>query len=120
MSAFTISYASTYVLAIVWKLNLFVYILMVFILSFLFGAVILNLSRVLIYATISIVLGMLLAIWLISTPPMFAGESAASVEFSTLSALVLVAKLFLVNIVFVIMGTTIGCFLSETLSEFEA
>jgi len=120
--ALSLDYMGAYIMAVLWKwpiegMTLFVYILIVLIVSFLFGIYFVDLRKSVIYTAVSIVIGMFLAIALMSAPPMILASEYMSIDAAISMAVTLISKLLLVGVTFAFVGTIAGCIVADMLAE---
>jgi presenilin-like A22 family membrane protease len=125
MLALSVNYAGAYILAIIWnwpspETELYVHLVALFIVSFLFGALIVNIQRTLIYTIVSIVIGMALAAFFVSLPSVMLGEAYEAVDLSLTVALAVLSRLFVVGAMFQLIGPLFGCFLGDLLFQEES
>lgn len=108
--ALNANYVGAYVLTIVWKLDPLYYALIVLVSSFLFGAVVVDLTKSTVYTSVSIFLGAALATGLLSAPSLIFAES----ETLTIVLTILVRYL-LISLIVSIFGMLIGCIVGDML-----
>lgn len=128
MMALGANYAAVCVIAFVWGPDAFarvggahsellIYILILFIVSLLFGALIIDMKKTLFYTIGSIVIGIALATAIISAPSVMSPGDIILLDFSITVALATVSRLFVVGITFMIVGAILGSFVGDMVSE---
>lgn len=122
MLALGINYAGAYVVAIVWnwptlETELYIHLAALFLAGFLFGMLVVNLQRALIYTIVAIVIGMALAVVFVSLPSFMLGEAYEAIDLSFTVALATVSRLFVVGVVFQLIAPFFGCFLGDVLFQ---
>lgn len=111
--ASSLNYAAANLLIIIWRIELFYYLPMVFMLSVMIGALILSVSKSIICAYSSMIGGLIIASTIFLAPYVIFAEDvvrfniAATVLFSFLS------KVFLVSVVLYFLGAILGCILGR-------
>lgn len=122
MLALGINYAGAYVVAIVWnwptpETELYIHLVALFFAGFLFGTLIVNLQRTLIYTMVASVIGMALAVLFVSLPSLMLGEAYEAIDLSFTVALATISRLFVVGVMFQLIGPLFGCFLGDVLFQ---
>jgi len=120
MIALGVNYATAYVTAFVWQTggpDLIIHILMMFVVSLLFGALMVDIQKTVLYTAGSIAIGISIATALIVAPPAMLTQNIELLSFDIALALHFVARLFIVGITFIIIGVIVGCFVGDALSE---
>jgi hypothetical protein len=116
-----LNYASAYVIAFVWNFpdpdsELILHIFTVFIVSLLFGALIVDIRKALLYALGAIPLGVAIATTLISAPSIMLAENIALVDTSVTVALTAIVRIFIIGVTFQIIGIFVGCLFGDSVS----
>lgn len=121
MLVLSIDLAAAFVFAFVWgpgpfarvygaESSLLVYVLMSFVPSLLFGALVIDMRKILFYAIASIVIGAVVAIAIISIPSMMIGELLDTTLTVAISS---VARFLIIGVSFIIVGIMIGSFAGD-------
>ncbi|HKZ93453.1 MAG TPA: hypothetical protein VJ249_02575 [Candidatus Bathyarchaeia archaeon] len=123
MLALGVNYAGAWVIAFIWNWpdpdsELYVHLLVMLVVSLLFGSLIVDIKRTLFYTIGSIIMGIGLATILIAMPAILA-ESAGGIDASVSVALSAISKLFVVSVPFLMIGVFAGCFVGDAFSEIE-
>lgn len=129
MFALGANIAATYVITFVWsptasytftfgleQMHLFIHLIVIFVTSFLFGAIMGDIGKTFVYTIGSTAIGALLAIALITAPTIMLTEYAAFMDTTMTVAVVAVARLFIVGATFLILGAIIGSLTGDTLA----
>jgi hypothetical protein len=127
MLALSIDLAAAFVFAFVWgpgayaraygsEIGLIVYVLMSFFPSLLFGAVVIDIRKILLYAIGSIIIGAVVAIVVIAAPSMMVGEGVALVDTTITVAIASVARYLLIGTTFIILGMIVGGFAGDRIA----
>lgn len=124
MVALGINYATAYMIAFVWDWptpdsELLIHILLIFIFSFLFGAIIVNMKKTFFYTFGAVAIGMASATAVISAPSLILTGNIELVDLDITLAVTSVSRIFLVGITFVIVAVIAGCFVGGAVSERE-
>lgn len=120
MIALGIDYAAAYVTAYVWHASgseLIIHILIIFVFSLLYGALIIDLEKTIFYTMGSIVIGASLAIVAIVAPSLTLTGNIELLNFEITVALHFVGRFLIIGITFIIVGAIIGCFVGDAMSE---
>jgi hypothetical protein len=131
--AFGVNLAAAYVIGFVWtpfinvetgvpvgfdfgpeQAYLFLHVALVFLLSFLFGAIIADTTKTLVYTIVAAAIGVILATAIITAPAIIYAES---VDTTMTVALVAVVKFLIVGVVFQGLGAILGSFLGNSLAN---
>lgn len=131
--AFGVNLAAAYVIAFVWtpapasspggfsfgieQMYLFLHIAIIFSASFTFGTVIADISKTLIYTIVAAAIGATLAIAAITAPTIILTEYAMFMDTTMTVALVTIARFFIVGATFLVLGSIIGSFVGDSLSN---
>ena len=129
--AFGVNLAAAYVIAFVWtpvssnvgfsfgpeQMYLFLHLAIVFLASFLFGTVIADIAKTLIYTIVAVAMGAILAIAIITAPTIILTEYAMFMDTTMTVALVTVARFFIIGATFLILGAIIGSFFGDSLAD---
>jgi hypothetical protein len=107
------NYAAANLLIIIWKVELFQYLLTIFILSVIVGTVVSNLYKSIIISFVTMVGGLLIASIIFMAPYIIFAESTTRVNYAMIVFFSFLAKVFLISVALYFMGTTLGCFLSQ-------
>jgi len=110
-----INYAFAYVLRIVWDANLYFFVLIVLIFGFLFGLVMMDIERTIIYNGISLLLGAIIGSVLIISPTIIFGESLTTVNLAILTTTQAVSVHLLFSLALGFLGAIVGSVLGENL-----
>lgn len=131
-AAFGVNLAAAYVISFVWTPNvyahsgydfgpeqvyLFVHVAVVFISSFLFGTIIADITKTLIYTIVAVTIGGILAIAVITAPAIIFTEYAAYVDTTVTVAVVTVVKFLVLGATFLVLGAIIGSFFGNSLAN---
>lgn len=113
--ALSIDYAAIYVLAFIWNLDILYYMLIILVLSLLFGAVVVDLKKTIIYMSVALLFGTFISVGVLSVPSLSLGEG----ETITL-ILAYISRYFLLSLFPSIPGIILGCFVGDAiLSKIE-
>lgn len=130
--AFGVNLAAAYVIGFVWTPNayahsgydfgpeqiyLFVYVALVLLSSFLFGTIIADITKTLIYTIVATVIGAILATAIITSPAIISVEYSMFVDTTMTVALVSVAKFLILGATFLVLGAIIGSFFGNSLAN---
>ena len=115
--ASSFNYASISLLVIVWKLDLLYYLPMVFIISCMIGAVVVDITRSIIYTYTCMVIGHTIAIAIFLFPYIVFAASVQRTNAAIMVVLNILVKVFLVSAIVYFFGAILGCFLGEKLLE---
>lgn len=131
--AFGVNLGAAYVIAFVWtpapassaggfsfgieQMYLFLHIAIIFSASFTFGTVIADISKTLIYTIVAAAIGATLAIAAITAPTIILTEYAMFMDTTMTVALVTIARFFIVGATFLVLGSIIGSFVGDSLSN---
>lgn len=111
--------AAAYVTGFIWdptsEWQLLIHLVIVFLVSLLFGALVADMKKTLFHLIASIILGVSLAIFIITSPALIFATNAALVDATLTVALVGVARLFMVGVTFIMLGAFAGNFVGEML-----
>lgn len=117
----SVGIAATYFTAFVWgttsDVQLIVHLATIFIISLLFGTILIDTRKALLYAIGSIAMGGALAIAIITVPSLILSEAVELVDTTVTVALVAVARLFLLGVTFLVLGVMVGSFVGDALIE---
>lgn len=113
--ASSINYAFAYVLRIIWGVEIYYFILLVFIFAVLFGVVAANMERTIIITAISLLLGAVIGFALIISPTLVFGESITVVNVATMTTIQAISTHLLFSLVVGFFGAILGFFLGERL-----
>lgn len=111
--ASSLNYAAANLLVIIWGFELHYYLLAVFIISLLIGALALNIQKSIIIAYSSMFGGLLIASAIYFAPYAIFAESNVRINLSATVLFSFLAKIFLVSAVLYFLGAILGCFLGE-------
>ena len=129
MVAFGLNLAAAYVIAFVWtptssasgfsfgieQMYLFLHIAIIFFTSFLFGTLTHDIAKTLIHTIGAVVIGVVLAIAIITSPTIIFSEYSSFMDTTMTVAVVTVARFFIVGATFLVIGTMIGTFFGGSL-----
>lgn len=123
MAALGVIYAAAWITAFIWNWptadsELTVHIVVMLVTSLMFGALIVDMKKTLMYSVGSMVIGIMLASVVIAMPALIA-EGPKEIEASFTVALSTISKLFIVSISFLIIGLFIGCFVGDAITGIE-
>jgi len=121
MIACGFNFSAAYINAIIWNWpnpdsELYVYILSLFFVSLLFGAIIVDITKSIYYTLGSAAISILLAAAMIAAPSAISGGGATAVDVSLTVALASVLRLFIIGVSFIVFGMLIGCFVGDAIS----
>ena len=115
----SLNLAAAYVTAFIWgstsDTQLFVHLGVVFAASLLFGATLADTRKALLYAIGSIIVGLALAVAMISIPALILAESVELVDTTVTVAVIAVTRLFIIGITFLFLGVIIGSFVGDAI-----
>lgn len=119
MVALGVNYAGAFIITSIWNYptadsKLLLHISIVFAVSILFGAIIVDLKKALLYTIGSIVVGLVLATTIMASPSIVV-EGIEFLDASVSLALIAVSRLLVVGVTFVFLGIIIGCFVGEAI-----
>lgn len=98
------------------QMYLFLHVAVVFLISFLFGTSIADITKTLIYTIVAVALGAILAIAIITVPTIVSPEYAMFVDTTMTVALVTVVKFIILGATFLVLGAIIGSFFGNSLT----
>lgn len=121
MLVLSIDFAAAFVFAFVWgpgayarvygaESSLIVYAFMILVPSMLFGTLVIDIRKILLYAIASTVIGALVAIVIISVPSMMAGEL---IDTTITVAISSVGRFLIIGISIIILGIVVGSFAGD-------
>jgi len=121
--ASSINYTSVTLLNSIWRLELYVLIPMLFIVTFLMGLITIDTKKALVYAISGIFFGTALATAVMVAPAILLGEGGSIVDSALNTALNAVSKFLIfsvvVSIISALMGSVVGE-LVEPITDFQA
>ena len=94
---------------------LFLHIAIIFFTSFLFGTLTHDIAKTLIHTIGAVVIGVVLAIAIITSPTIIFSEYSSFMDTTMTVAVVTIARLFIVGATFLVIGTMIGTFFGGSL-----
>lgn len=106
------SQAASYLAVVIFKLQLFYYMLIVFAFTFLFSIYLENLSKALFYAIASTITGLIISLIVVIIPPLIFQDTFL-IDLTVNLYLGLEVKLLLFNIVICLISSIIGGMISE-------
>ena len=107
--------ACTFILSIIWSIDILGFIILIFLISFAFGAVIANLAKTVAYNLVAIFAGTALAVALVALPQIMFAETE-----SIMLVLGTIGRLLLVGMIVYFVGALLGSFLVEMrIEKFE-
>lgn len=123
MLALSVNYASAWVAAMIWNWpnpdsELIVHIIIMLVISLLFGAIITDMKKAIFYSIGAVAIGIVIATVIIAMPALIA-EGPGGIEVSFTVALSTISKLFVVSVTFLILGVFAGCFIGDAVSGIE-
>jgi len=107
------NYAGAGLLIILWKIDIFYYLPIAFIISAMIGLLIVEIERSIIYTIVCVVVGNVMAAGILFSPYIVFAESAGSINIASLLIFGSIGKLFLVSVAVYFVGVALGCFLGE-------
>ena len=118
----SVDYAAAYLVIFIWNVptpnsELVLHIAIVFGASLLFGALIANITKTIIYTLASIVIGIGVAMAMILAPPITLGAGPDLINFYMSVGLMELSRLFIIGISFLVLGTLLGSLLAETIKR---
>lgn len=123
MFALGVNYAAAWIVAFIWNWpnpdsELTVHVLLMLLVSMLFGALIIDMKRALFFSVGSIIMGFVLATVIIAMPALIV-EGPGGIEASVTVAVSTIAKLFVVSVTFLIIGVFAGCIVGDAVTGIE-
>lgn len=115
----SLNYAGAILLNIVWKLDLLIYLPLIFIVSCLTGIVLVDFEKSLVYACVSLFLSTVIVTAIMTVPPLIIGEGPKVINEALMSALNAVSRILLFNLVACIVGALLGSMIGELVEPFE-
>lgn len=115
----SLNYAGGIISNIVWKLDLLIYMPLIFIMSCLMGIILVNMGKSLIYACVSLFLSTAIVTAIMTMPPVIIGEGASVIDEAVMSTLNAVSRILIFNLVVCIFGALLGSMIGELLEPFE-
>ena len=113
VAASSFNYAGASLLVIVWSLNIFYYLPMVFVISCMIGAIVVDVRRSIIYTYTCMVIGHMIATVMFLLPYIIFAESVGRVNVAIIVVLNTLVKVFLISAILYFLGAMLGCFLGE-------
>jgi hypothetical protein len=110
--ASSVNFSCAFLLAFFWKINLGIYSLIVFVFSFVLGAVLTDIKKSIIYVYISMVVGLVIAVVAVLTPHLLF-TSRTEMEFAAIAVFTVLGKVILVSIIIYFLGALFGVALGE-------
>ena len=111
------NYAGACLLIILWRIDIFYYLPIAFVISCMIGLLIVDVERSVIYTLICTVMGNAIAAAILLSPYMIFAEDVGSTNVASYLVLSSIAKLFLISVTVYFLGAALGCFLGEKISE---
>jgi len=115
--ASSINYAFAFALRIIWDVDLYAFIFIVFIFGFVFGLVMANIERTIIFTGVSLILGAIIGSALIISPTMVYSESSTEVNLAILTTIHAVSVHLLFSSIAGFFGAILGVILGERFLE---
>jgi hypothetical protein len=115
--ASSFNYASVSLLLIVWNLDLLYYLPLVFIISCMIGALVVDIAKSIIYTYACMTIGHIIAIAIFLFPYLIFEESVQRTNVAVMAVLNSLVKVFLVSAIVYFFGAILGCFVGEKLLE---
>lgn len=113
--ASSLNFAAANLLIMIWRFELPFYMLTVFVLSVLIGALALTIQKSILIAYASMFGGLIIASAIYFAPYVIFAESTVRINLSATVLFSFMAKVFLVSAVLYFLGAIVGCFLGEHL-----
>lgn len=115
-----INYAAAYVVTFVWdvptpSLELALHIGIVLVASLLFGTLIADIKKTIVYTVVSVIMGIAIAMIAIIMPALILAEGPGIIDLYLSVGLSELSRLFIIGISFVVLGTLVGAFLAEAM-----
>lgn len=107
------NYAGAGLLVILWKMDIFYYLPIAFIISCMIGLLIVEIERSVIYTVVCVVVGNAMAAGMLFAPYLIFAAGVGSVNIASLLIFSSIGKLFLVSVAVYFVGVILGCFLGE-------
>jgi len=113
IAASSFNFAGTCLLAVIWNINPFHYLLVIFAISVMIGAVMVDIDKAIIYTYASMGIGIAIAAAVYLAPyilleePVYRMNAALMVFFGTLG------KVLIFGLIIYFLGALLGCFLAE-------
>ncbi len=95
------------------------FIILMFSVSFMMGALLVDLERAFVYSILGLIIGNAIAVTIFLAPYNMFGESVGAVNVATLVVLSAVGKHLLISIAPYLVGTILGCFMGESLTRLK-
>lgn len=111
------NYAGACLLIILWRIDIFYYLPIAFIISCMIGLLIVEIERTVIYTILCMVIGNAMAAAILLSPSVIFKASVGEVNIASFLVLSSIGKLFLVSAVVYFLGAIFGCFLGEKTTE---
>lgn len=113
LGASSLNYASVSLLVIVWRLDIFYYLPMVFIISCMIGALVVDITKSIIYTYTCMIIGYMITIATFLLPYVIFAESVERINLAIIAVLNTIVKVFFISAIVYFLGAIVGCFLGE-------
>lgn len=114
----TANFASVHFLVVIWKLNLYLYVFLIIIVSCIISALTVSMEGAVKHTFISLLLGVSVALGVLIAPSIVYERDITEINAVFVSSASIIAKFLLIGLVFCIIGIVIGWYLIEVSSEF--
>ncbi len=109
----TICYTGAILLAIIWDLNILLYLVAAFIISALLGAVAVDIRKSIIFAYVSMVLGSVVATAIFLAPHALFSRNPVEFDYAAINLFTVLAKIILIGLIVYFLGALVGAHLGE-------
>jgi hypothetical protein len=110
--ASSVNFSSAFLLVFFWNINLGFYSLIIFVFSFVLGAVLTDIKKSIVYVYTSMVIGLVIAVAAILAPHVLY-TSMTEMEFAAIAVFTVLGKVILVSIIIYFLGALLGVALGE-------
>lgn len=107
-----VNYACIFLMTFLFKLDIPIFLLGIAMVSFLFSLIVLNIKRSIIYVCVAVVIGAIISIVLLVSPPLAYGEIWA-VRYQLESVVQSVGRLLIFAFAFSFVGSILGSFVGD-------
>jgi hypothetical protein len=108
-----VCYTGAILLTIVWDLNIFLYLVVAFIISCLLGAVAVDIKKSIILAYVSMILGSVAATAIFLAPHALFSRNPIEFDYAAISLFTVLAKIILLGLIVYFLGALVGAYLGE-------
>lgn len=117
VTSLALNYTSVHLLNIIWDLDILYYLVLVFVVSLLFGVIVVDVRKSIALTCVALATSVAITFGLYMMPYWIFAESMARINVTVVIFFNVIAKLLVVGAILFIVGTLIGCFIGEELAS---